>query len=130
MTQEAIYVLEKMAHGFERSGLLAGRGFYEYEEGEDPVLWSGLKVFERRRNQVPDEDVRDRLMLIQTLEARRCVSLGIVQSESDADRASMLGWGFPRSGGGVISRFSDKSIPDYRIRAEDLAARYGSRFKS
>ena len=43
MTEEAIYVLEKMAHGFNRMGRQAGRGFYDYEEGEPPELgyWLG-----------------------------------------------------------------------------------------
>jgi 3-hydroxyacyl-CoA dehydrogenase len=128
MTQEAIYVLEKMAHGFERYGVQAGRGFYEYEDGEDPGLWPGLKVFERRRNTIPHEDVRDRLILIQALEARRCLAMGIVGSQAEADRGSILGWGFPAAGGGVISGSSDSAFPDFRIRAEDLAARYGLRF--
>ncbi len=128
MTRDAIYVLEKMAHGFNRPGLQARKGFYDYDEDEAPALWSGLKVFERRRSAMSDADIRDRLLDAQSLEARRCLTLGMVGSTTDADRASILGLGFPAKEGGVIAR-CDRDLPAFLARAASLASRYGTRFE-
>ena len=128
MTTEAVYVLEKMAHGFNRTGRRAGRGFYDYEEGEEPELWSGLKVFARRRTDVPPEDLRDRLMYTQALESLRCLEEGVVRSPDDANLASVLGWGFPESAGGTLAFVEAIGRPEFAERARVLAARYGERF--
>jgi len=60
LTESAVYVLEKMAHGYSRMGKAAGAGFYDYNE-TPPQLWSGLKTFERRNRGIPAQDITDRL---------------------------------------------------------------------
>ncbi|ODT31125.1 MAG: hypothetical protein ABS54_00575 [Hyphomicrobium sp. SCN 65-11] len=128
MTEEAIYVLEKMAHGFNRMGRQAGRGFYDYEEGEPPELWSGLKVFERRRVSIPPEDIRDRLLYRLALESMRCLEEGVVASAADANLSSILGVGFPQASGGAIA-FADRAgASAFAARSLELAERYGERF--
>jgi 3-hydroxyacyl-CoA dehydrogenase/enoyl-CoA hydratase/3-hydroxybutyryl-CoA epimerase len=64
--QAAVYVIEKMAHGFRRTGRAAGGGFYDYPAEGQPTLWSGLKVFERGARAIDDAEVAARLR-----EARR-----------------------------------------------------------
>jgi len=59
--EPAVYVIEKMAHGFRRAGRSAGGGFYEYSAGAEPRLWSGLKVFERGAREVDDAAIAERL---------------------------------------------------------------------
>lgn len=128
MTEEAIYVLEKMAHGFNRMGRQAGRGFYDYDEGEPPELWSGLKVFERRRVSIPPEDIRDRLLYRLSLESMRCLEEGVVASAADANLSSILGVGFPQASGGAIA-FADRAgASAIAARSLELAERYGERF--
>src|SRR5690606_36683417 len=85
MPESAVYVMEKMAHGYRRMGKAAGAGFYEYEDDGTVSLWSGLKAFERRSVKIPDEDVRDRLLHVQALETVRCREEGVIASLSDAD---------------------------------------------
>ncbi|TXL63775.1 hypothetical protein [Zeimonas arvi] len=128
MTEEAIYVLEKMAHGFNRMGRQAGRGFYDYAEGEPPELWSGLKVFERRRVSIPAEDVRDRLLYRLALESMRCLEEGVVASAADANLSSILGVGFPEASGGAIAYADRVGASLFAARSLKLAERYGERF--
>ena len=59
--EAAVYVIEKMAHGFRRGGRAAGGGFYDYPAGAEPQLWSGLKVFERGAREVDDASLAERL---------------------------------------------------------------------
>jgi len=56
----AIYVIEKMSHGFNRLGKAHGKGFFNYDT-DPPTLWSGLKVFEKRSFNIPEQDITDRL---------------------------------------------------------------------
>lgn len=128
MTEDAVYVLEKMAHGFNRMGREAGRGFYDYEDGEAPALWSGLKVFERRRVTMAPEDVRDRLLFRLAIESMRCLDEGVVGSTADANLSSILGAGFPQATGGALA-FAERMGPAaFAARARELAERYGERF--
>ena len=57
----AAYVIEKMAHGFRRTGQAAGGGFYEYSAGQVARLWSGLNVFERGGRAIEDSAIAKRL---------------------------------------------------------------------
>jgi 3-hydroxyacyl-CoA dehydrogenase len=59
--EAAVYVIEKMAHGFRRGGRAAGGGLYDYPAGAEPQLWSGLKVFERGAREVDDGSLAERL---------------------------------------------------------------------
>jgi len=59
--EPAVYVIEKMAHGFRRTGRAFGGGFYDYTAGAEPQLWSGLKVFERGAREVDDASLAERL---------------------------------------------------------------------
>ncbi|MEZ5649083.1 MAG: 3-hydroxyacyl-CoA dehydrogenase family protein [Burkholderiaceae bacterium] len=71
MPESAVYVLEKMAHGFGRRGRNAGGGFYESEPGFDDELWDGLAGFARGRRKVPPRDVGERLLLAIAVDALR-----------------------------------------------------------
>ena len=59
--EPAVYVIEKMAHGFRRTGRASGGGFYDYTAGAEPQLWSGLKVFERGAREIDDAALAQRL---------------------------------------------------------------------
>jgi len=59
--ETAVYVIEKMAHGFRRTGRASGGGFYDYTTGAEPQLWSGLKVFERGAREIDDAKLAQRL---------------------------------------------------------------------
>lgn len=128
MTDEAVYVLEKMAHGFNRMGRAAGRGFYDYDDEDPPQLWSGLKVFERRRVAIPVADVRDRLVYAVALAAADCLRRGVVASAEDANLGSVLGVGLPAQSGGALAFIARTGRDSFAARASELAAKYGPRF--
>lgn len=129
MPESAVYVMEKMAHGYRRMGKAAGAGFYEYEDDGTESLWSGLKAFERRSAKVPDDDVRDRLFHIQALEAIRCREEGVIASLSEADAAAVVGWGFPGESGGPAAWIEAAGVAAFVARCRELAERYGERFE-
>jgi len=128
MPEPAVYVMEKMAHGFKRMGRASGAGFYDYDDDGTVTLWSGLKAFERRTAKVPAEDIRDRLLVIQALEAVRCRDEGVVASLEDAD-TGLLAYGFPATSGGVVGYINSFGTGAFVRRAAELATRYGERFR-
>ena len=128
MPEAAVYVMEKMAHGYRRMGRDSGAGFYDYADDGSATLWSGLKAFERRNVNVPEEDVRDRLLFIQSLEAVRCLEEHIVESAADADAGSIGLCGFPAASGGAVQYVRQVGTAKFVARARELAARYGDRF--
>jgi 3-hydroxyacyl-CoA dehydrogenase/enoyl-CoA hydratase/3-hydroxybutyryl-CoA epimerase len=128
MAESAVYVLEKMAHGFKRLGRAAGAGFYEYPEGEPKRLWEGLSVFMRGAKPVSDEDIRDRLSMIQSIETLRCLQEQVLEHDHDANIGSIMGWGFPAYTGGTLQFIHHFGPQAFLDRALELQSRYGERF--
>ena len=128
MPEPAVYVMEKMAHGYRRLGREAGAGFYEYEDDGSMTLWSGLKAFERRAVKVSEEDIRDRLLFIQALEAVRCLEEGIIASVGEADSGSIGLCAFPAATGGAVEFINRMGTGKFVERSQALAAQYGDRF--
>ena len=129
MAESAVYVLEKMAHGYKRMGRAHGGGFYEYPQGEPKHLWPGLKTFERGGKSIALEDVKDRLLYVQALETVRCMQEGVVESSRDANIGSIFGWGFPPYTGGTVQFVNHVGVTRFVERARELAAKYGDRFE-
>ena len=128
MPEPAVYVMEKMAHGFRRMGRKFGAGFYDYEDDGTKSLWTGLKAFERRSSKIPIEDIKDRLLFIQALETIRCLDEGVVSSVADANAGSIKGWRFPVTTGGTAQFVNHLGVKAFVERARELAQRYGERF--
>lgn len=129
MPQPAVYVLEKMAHGFKRLGRAQGGGFYEYPQGEPKHLWPGLEAFERRARRIPVEELRERLLYVQSIEAVRCLQENVLESVRDANVGSIFGWGFPAYTGGAIQLINHVGPPAFVARARELASKCGERFE-
>lgn len=126
--ESAVYVLEKMAHGYRRMGRAYGGGFYDYPADGEKSLWPGLQAFQRARNSVTMDDVRDRLLYVQSLETIRCVEEGIVETARDANVGAIFGWGFPAWTGGSLRFVDHVGARRFTDRARELAQRYGERF--
>jgi 3-hydroxyacyl-CoA dehydrogenase / enoyl-CoA hydratase / 3-hydroxybutyryl-CoA epimerase len=126
MTESAVYVLEKMAHGYKRMGRAVGRGFYDYgEPGRE--LWPGLKTFERGARRVPTEDVADRLAFAVALEAVRSLEAGGVTGAATARTIGMTGK-LPVHAPEALKLVDELGLQRFEARARELAARYGERF--
>ena len=128
MPESAVYVLEKMAHGYRRMGRAYGGGFYDYPPGEEKTLWTGLKVFARGAKNVPLEDIKDRMLYAQVIETVRCLEEGVLESTRDANIGSIFGWGFPAYTGGTAQYVNHVGARTFVERAEQLALKYGERF--
>ncbi len=123
-------VIEKMARVLKRPGRAGGGGFYEYAPGGKKRLWEGLSGhFPPSNDVVPYEDVRDRYLYAQALEAIRCYEEGVIEAARDANLGSVLGIGFPRWTGGTLQYVNSVGTRAFASRARELAKRYGERFE-
>lgn len=123
MTEAAVYVMEKMAHGFKRMGRAAGRGFYDYEF-DTPELWSGLKTFERRSAKLPAQDMSDRL-------AFAAVLAGLAMPDSSSHLPainSLIGHTLPTDHKQALAWARTLGESRFTTRCTELAAQYGERF--
>ncbi|MDO9356300.1 MAG: 3-hydroxyacyl-CoA dehydrogenase NAD-binding domain-containing protein, partial [Solirubrobacteraceae bacterium] len=135
-------VIDRMVGEFDRGGRLAGAGFYDYEGGKRTGLWPGLRdafggadgatSYERAdlANAVPFEDLKERLMFIETLETVKCLDEGVLESAADANIGSIFGIGFPAWTGGVLQYANgyEGGLAGFVARARELEAAYGERF--
>ncbi len=124
----ATYVLEKMVHGFRRLGRAHGAGFYDYPADGKKSLWEGLDGFRRGSILVMPEDVRDRLLYVQSIETLRCLQEGVLDAHRDANIGSIFGWGYPAWTGGTVQFVNHVGVRAFVARANELAQRYGERF--
>jgi 3-hydroxyacyl-CoA dehydrogenase/enoyl-CoA hydratase/3-hydroxybutyryl-CoA epimerase len=121
-------VMQVMVDQLGRLGRKVGQGFYEYPATGGKRLWPGLaEHFPLTAEQPTLEEVRDRLMYAQSLEAARCVAEGIV-STRDADVGSLLGWGFPSVLGGVLGQIDTVGPARFVAACDAMASRHGDRF--
>lgn len=109
-----------------RSGKKAGKGFYDYG-GDAKQLWPGLaQAVGGKVRAASLEDVRDRLLAAQALEAMRAMEEGVITDPSEADVGAILGWGFAPWTGGPISYIDAIGVAQFVARCEELAECYGS----
>lgn len=126
----AFAVIDLMVNEFKRPGKAAGGGFYEYPAGGKKHLWPELKArFEKADRQIPQEDVRDRILFIQAIETVRCVEEGVLLSTADANIGSIFGIGFAAWTGGALQFINQYGLDDFVARARYLAEQYGERFE-
>jgi 3-hydroxyacyl-CoA dehydrogenase/enoyl-CoA hydratase/3-hydroxybutyryl-CoA epimerase len=122
-------IVEKLL-ALDRKGRRYAGGFYEYPPTGQKQLWHGLREhFPPLGEQPMVEDVKERLLSIQALEAARCFEEGIVTSAADADIGSVLGIGFPSWTGGTLSYIDMVGPAAFVANCERLCARHGARFK-
>lgn len=123
LTESAVYVLEKMAHGYSRLGRAAGAGFYNYNE-TPPQLWSGLKTFERRNRGIPGADITDRLT-----HAAMLAALTIDHSADSELMAASFGPSIASSSAQALEMLPEADRHRFIDRCRELASRYGPRFE-
>jgi 3-hydroxyacyl-CoA dehydrogenase/enoyl-CoA hydratase/3-hydroxybutyryl-CoA epimerase len=124
-------VLDRMIDEFGRRGRSSGAGFYQYADGKRVGLWPGLSAFAQPgKAPVPFEDLQERLLFIEALEAWKCLDEGVLTSVAEANIGSILGIGYPGWTGGVLQYIDQYAggVPGFVARARELAARYGDRF--
>lgn len=127
-------VIDKMANDLNRKGKAAGAGFYEYTtnaqgKGEKHI-WPGLmEHFYQADKQIDTQDIRERLLYIQAIEAVKAMQEGVIDSVADANIGSVFGIGFAPWSGGVLQFINYTGLPEFVQRAQQLAESYGERFE-
>jgi 3-hydroxyacyl-CoA dehydrogenase/enoyl-CoA hydratase/3-hydroxybutyryl-CoA epimerase len=127
-TNPSTPVLDKLVVELGRTGRRGGGGFYRYE-GDKKALWTGLReAFPPAAAQPPVEELVDRMLVVQALEAARCMEAGVLLAVPDADVGAVLGWGFAPWTGGPLSYIDTIGAAAFVAKADALAARFGERF--
>jgi 3-hydroxyacyl-CoA dehydrogenase/enoyl-CoA hydratase/3-hydroxybutyryl-CoA epimerase len=122
-------VLDMLVRELGRKGRRHGAGFYDYPDGKR-APWVGLKEIYPPGGRVATlAEVKDRMLYIQALEAARALEEGVIGNPGEADVGAVLGIGFPAHTGGVFSFIDTVGIENFIGRAEQLAARFGERFR-
>jgi 3-hydroxyacyl-CoA dehydrogenase/enoyl-CoA hydratase/3-hydroxybutyryl-CoA epimerase len=122
-------VIERLVKEFKRPGRAGGGGFYEYPAQGKKHLWPELKrLFERPGVGYDMQELRDRFLYRQAIEAARCLQEGVLTSERDGNIGSIFGIGFPAWTGGALQFIRSEGPKRFIARAEQLTQRYGPRF--
>ena len=123
-------VLVKMVKALDRPGKKAGKGFYEYPANGQKYLWPELnRHFPLSKSQLSQQEMMERLMFAQANEAARCYEEKVVMTVADANIGSIFGWGFAPHQGGALQYINAYGVARFVKRAEELATKYGPRFK-
>ncbi|MDW8469747.1 MAG: 3-hydroxyacyl-CoA dehydrogenase NAD-binding domain-containing protein [Burkholderiales bacterium] len=122
-------VILRMVKEFNRSGRAAGAGFYEYPKEGKKYLWPELsRIFGRPDARWDFEELKDRFLYRQAIEAARCLQEGVLATVADGNVGSVLGIGFPAWTGGALRFIDHVGVAKFVARADALAAKYGERF--
>jgi 3-hydroxyacyl-CoA dehydrogenase/enoyl-CoA hydratase/3-hydroxybutyryl-CoA epimerase len=118
----------------EREGRLGRKnrkGFYDYPEGASKRLWSGLTELQPKHldaERIDMQELKQRLLVTQALEAARTVEEGVITDPREADVGSILGFGFAPFTGGALSYIDFMGAKTFVELCRKLQARHGERF--
>jgi 3-hydroxyacyl-CoA dehydrogenase/enoyl-CoA hydratase/3-hydroxybutyryl-CoA epimerase len=127
-------LLEVMVEKHGRLGRKNGKGFYDYPQGGKKRLWPGLaelqpKTLSREQVEAIDiEELKQRLLVVQSLEAARTFEEGVVTDVREADVGSILGFGFAPFTGGTLSYIDMMGAKRFVELCRRLEKKYGPRF--
>lgn len=109
-----------------RSGMKNGKGFFDWGEGGDKRLWSGLADILPRLEQQPDiAEVKARILYAQLAEGARCFAEGVLVDVIDGDLGATLGVGFPAYLGGPFAAMDTLGLTKVIAECDRLKAAYG-----
>ncbi|KQO79252.1 3-hydroxyacyl-CoA dehydrogenase NAD-binding domain-containing protein [Methylobacterium sp. Leaf88] len=124
-------LLTTLVEGEGRLGRKNRKGFYDYPEGAPKRLWPGLAALQATRidpDAVDFSELKQRLLVVQALEAARTVGEGVVTDPREADVGSILGFGFAPFTGGALSYIDFMGVQAFVTLAQGLEAKHGPRF--
>ncbi|HUN69630.1 MAG TPA: 3-hydroxyacyl-CoA dehydrogenase NAD-binding domain-containing protein, partial [Burkholderiales bacterium] len=123
-------VIVRMVKEFNRPGRAAGGGFYDYPKEGKKTLWPDLaKIFGKPGAKWELQDLKDRILYRQAIEAARCLEEGVLTTAHDANIGSIFGIGFPAWTGGALQFINSVGAAKFVARADELAKLHGERFK-
>ena len=120
-------ILDKMINEFGRFGRSNKKGFYNYPKNSKKYLWIDInKHFKTMEPQVSEQEVIDRLLFSQIIEALYCYEEGVLNSIFEANIGSIYGWGFPPPG--IFQFINEYGIKNFIKRSKTLSTSYGKYF--
>lgn len=130
LAQENLLRALVVDHG--RLGRKNGKGFYDYPAHGPKTLWPGLSAFQSARLD-PDginiDELKQRFLAAQAVEAARAMEEGIVTDPREADVGSIIGFGFAPFTGGTLSYIDGMGAAKFAALCERLRQKHGERFK-
>jgi 3-hydroxyacyl-CoA dehydrogenase/enoyl-CoA hydratase/3-hydroxybutyryl-CoA epimerase len=130
-------LLSTMVETHGRLGRKNGKGFYDYpEKGQEAgqarkKLWPGLKELQPVHldpDAIDKEELKQRFLVAQALEAARTVEEGVITDPREADVGSIIGFGFAPFTGGTLSYIDGMGAKRFVELAERLERKHGARF--
>jgi 3-hydroxyacyl-CoA dehydrogenase/enoyl-CoA hydratase/3-hydroxybutyryl-CoA epimerase len=114
-----------------RLGRKAKKGFYRYDVKGKPVDTSVYESLPGGATRVPfpEDELRDRPVLLFLNEAVRCLEEGILRSARDGDVGAVFGLGFPPFRGGPFRAIDAMGAAEMVRRLEEWKERKGARFE-
>jgi 3-hydroxyacyl-CoA dehydrogenase/chromosome segregation ATPase len=116
-----------------RKGREAGRGFYQYVDGQSRGIDPGAYLdcgssAPGSHDALAEDEIRSRLLLTMINEAARAIGDNIIDSPGVLDMALVMSCGFPAFRKGLL-HYGDALRPTVVLnQLEDLEDKYGSRF--
>ncbi|MDI1301110.1 MAG: 3-hydroxyacyl-CoA dehydrogenase NAD-binding domain-containing protein [bacterium] len=129
----AVPVIDRMLNEFKRPGKKDGAGFYDYPADGKKHLWPELarhfmKAEKSQPTEAEFEELKERLLFRQSIEAARCFEEGVLRNVPDANIGSIFGIGMAPWTGGQLQYINFIGLPEFVKRANELAAKLGERF--
>jgi 3-hydroxyacyl-CoA dehydrogenase/enoyl-CoA hydratase/3-hydroxybutyryl-CoA epimerase len=125
-------LLGAVASAGELKGRKSGRGFYLYEKGQrrpNPQIERFVKPPRTPHQELADQEIVDRAILIMVNEAARCLDEGVAADPEQIDLAMVMGTGFAPFRGGPL-HYADDLLADRVVRRlDELAMTFGERFE-
>jgi 3-hydroxyacyl-CoA dehydrogenase/enoyl-CoA hydratase/3-hydroxybutyryl-CoA epimerase len=124
---DAVGSLMIKEHG--RGGRQYGGGFYEYPADGEKFIWPKLyELFHKPDLPMSNQDIQDRILFRQCIEAIKCLQEGVLRSDADGNVGSILGIGAPVWTGGFIQFANTYGLERFTARCRELQQAYGDRF--
>src|SRR5581483_419129 len=125
-------LLAELVEKQSRYGRKNGKGFYDYPQSGPKRLWPGLADLQPGKldpDTIDIQELKDRFLAVQSLEAARCVEEGVITDMREGDVGSILGWGFAPFTGGTLSYIDMVGTRRFVELCQTLEKKYGPRFK-
>lgn len=121
-----------------RLGQKTGLGYYRYEPGKrraipDPAVAAMIAEASAEagitRRRIPDDELRDRLILPMVNEGAKLLEEGVAARASDIDVVWQRGYGWPAWKGGPMYHADRIGLAEVHARLLALQAQHGERFR-
>lgn len=114
-----------------RKGRKSGAGLYAYEAAGKHLDRAFIRTLVTRPQAegVTFDEIAERLLYAQLIEAVRCRADGVITDKDEADLGAILGWAFPIQRGGPLQAIEDIGAEAFAQNCAGLVARNGARFR-